>query len=631
VCRDLSEIHLLPRVRPQPDRRYIVASDDSRVHLEMAKYPWVAEVCYLEQMESFYAVAPDVIKYLELINQWLESLGNDPKGIPKDLLFWIRHCEGGKTTQRLQDLLLLIRSYCYLLATYEISSIVILSHPQAEWEDDVLIKVGESKGIWVRIIGGFRLSILKARLLSGLKLAAREPYYIFPILRAKLLGLSRSHKPGVSEKEIIIQICSSDEKFKEDSVPIMKALKARGYDPVALLWRASEAAVKFQQEGLGAEELETFVPMASIWEAPYRVWVTWRQARRRRHEFLAHPGLQYRKVALGPLLWPSMQAFFGEELAQRYRLRQAAKKYFANHFPKAIRLWGRGVLAEGSIVSRSLNDQRRPLTFFWFGAYFDNPYVEYSSCDLYLAAGNNQKKYMEKRGVPSQRIVIVGISRYDHLSAFRKEFSPSQSRVYLNIPQDFQNYFLFDANSILRGYLTIQEQSLVIKALLNFAREHRSVALIIKPHPSSCPGMIEALIDYFSLSNIFLLNKKMLPYHALNAADLLITKVSTIALEAMLFKKPVISVLLDGEERFRIFGDAMECVNSLEALNDLIAMIISDSSRKAHWLENQINNQTAFLKEYLGNSIAESAKNGAEAVDKFLRDRQEPQIRNQYV
>ena len=169
-------------------------------------------VCYLEQMESLHTVAFDVINYRELINQWLESLGNDPKGIPQDLLYWIRHCEGGKTTQRIQDLLLLIRSYGYLIDTYKISSIVILRHPQAEWEDEVLIKVGQSKSVEVRIIGGFRLSIIKARLLSCLKLAAREPYYIFPILRAKFFGLSSPHKPGISEQEIIIQICSSDQK-----------------------------------------------------------------------------------------------------------------------------------------------------------------------------------------------------------------------------------------------------------------------------------------------------------------------------------------------------------------------------------------------------------------------------------
>ena len=104
------------------------------MHLEKEKYAWVEVVCYLEQMESLLAVAAEVIKYVEPINQWLESLGNGTGGLPKELLFWIRVCEGGKTTQRIQDLLLLIRSYRYLLDTYNITSIIILSHPQAEWE-----------------------------------------------------------------------------------------------------------------------------------------------------------------------------------------------------------------------------------------------------------------------------------------------------------------------------------------------------------------------------------------------------------------------------------------------------------------------------------------------------------------
>lgn len=618
VCRGLGEIHLLRRLQPQPGCRYIVASDDLRVHLEMKTCSWVAAVCYLEQMESFYAVAPEVIKYLELINQWLESLGNEPKGIPKELLFWIRHCEGGKTTQRIQDILLLIRSYQWLIDTYNISSIIILRHPQADWEDDVLIKVGQSKGVEIRIMGQFRLSILKARLFSWMKLLAREPYYIFPILHAKLGGYLRCHKPGISAKEIVLQICLSHEKFVEHNVLFMKALKKQGYDPVALLWRASEAAAKFQQEGLCVEELETFVPMPSIWEAPYRVWLTWRQARRRRHEFLAHPGLQYGNIALGPLLWPSVRAFFWEELPQGYRLRQAAKRYFASHSPLALRPWGGGTLSEGLIVLKSLNGKQRPLIFQGFGASVENPYYEPSSCDLFLATGDKEKECLENLGVPSWRIVTVGLGRYEDLAALRKEYSPSQSRAYLNIPQDFQHYILFDSNNTLRGYLTIQEQSLVTNALFSFAQEHPDVALMIKPHPTHHPGWLEALIDWFSLPNVFLIDKNMLPYHALNAADLLITKFSTIALEAMLFQGPVVTIRLDGEERFNIYGDAVERTNSLEALNEILTMLVSDAGRRADWVENQIKNQRKFLKNYLIDNIAESAKMGSEALDNFL-------------
>jgi CDP-glycerol glycerophosphotransferase (TagB/SpsB family) len=115
-----------------------------------------------------------------------------------------------------------------------------------------------------------------------------------------------------------------------------------------------------------------------------------------------------------------------------------------------------------------------------------------------------------------------------------------------------------------------------------------------------------------------MVDKNMLPYHALNAADVLITKLSTIALEAMLFKRPVISILLDGEERFRIYGDAVERVNSLEALTATLTMLVSDAGRRADWVENQLRNQEKYLKNYFGKNIAESAKLGAAALDNFL-------------
>jgi CDP-glycerol glycerophosphotransferase (TagB/SpsB family) len=220
--------------------------------------------------------------------------------------------------------------------------------------------------------------------------------------------------------------------------------------------------------------------------------------------------------------------------------------------------------------------------------------------------------------VPSDRIMPVGLSRYDHLPSFREDFSPSQSRAYLKVPEDYQYYILFDSSYTLRGYLTIREQSQVTTSLLRFAQAHPEVALLIKPHPGHFSGWLESLIDYYSLSNVFLLNKNMLPYHALNAADLLITKFSTIGLEAMLFKKPVVSILLDGEERLRMYGDAVERADTVDALDGILGMLVSDADRRTDWEEKQKKNQESFLKSYFGDSISNSARRGAEVIDKLL-------------
>jgi hypothetical protein len=83
VCRSPAEISLLDRVRRGPDSRYLIGSDDIRVHREMEQYPWIKGVCWLEQMESFYGVAPEVIKFLK--NHQPKKSGG-MEYCPKDIL-----------------------------------------------------------------------------------------------------------------------------------------------------------------------------------------------------------------------------------------------------------------------------------------------------------------------------------------------------------------------------------------------------------------------------------------------------------------------------------------------------------------------------------------------------------------
>ena len=47
-------------------------------------------------MEVFRNVADDVIGFLKIINRWLESFADAQSGIPKELLYWVQHYEGGK-------------------------------------------------------------------------------------------------------------------------------------------------------------------------------------------------------------------------------------------------------------------------------------------------------------------------------------------------------------------------------------------------------------------------------------------------------------------------------------------------------------------------------------------------------
>jgi CDP-glycerol glycerophosphotransferase (TagB/SpsB family) len=130
--------------------------------------------------------------------------------------------------------------------------------------------------------------------------------------------------------------------------------------------------------------------------------------------------------------------------------------------------------------------------------------------------------------------------------------------------------------------------------------------------------MLKNLVDKYPAKNIFVIDKNMTTSHPLNAADLLITKYSTIGLEAMLFNKPVVSVFLDKEEKFMIYGNAVECVTDIESLDILLKKLDSDSEYRGKWSGDINQRAEQYVREYLGVRERDSSVLAAEAIDSFI-------------
>lgn len=630
VCRDLKSARRLSNFKPQAKSRYILAADDPRVHEAAKKYLWIDEVCWIEQMESFYNVADDVIRLTETVNEWLKTLANDKYGFPEELLFFTRHVEGGMTTQRIQDLLLLIRSYNYLFDTYKITSVIVLSQPGMGWEDNVLIETARSRDVDVQVIGRYSFGILIKKTESFLKIYARSAYYTVNVLRINLRNRFSSKKTERVEKEIVFQLCSSAFKHVENIVPLMKALKHKGYNPVALCWHSNErytkepGAEQVRKEGLQAEELEKWCSFSDMWRSISGIFWTWRKAKGKKDEFLLRQALNYWSVPLRSLLWPSVRFFIIAELVQSYRIRQALKKYFKNHVPLAIKLWGATALREGFLAWKSLDPQHHPLIFFYTVGCLGWPYEEpENSVNLLFVAGRYHKRMaLKSNNMPAANIEICGQARYEGIDDFKKKYSSTQSRSYLRIPTTFSMYILFDSNMILRGFMAQKEQAVTLNALLKFASKHPSVAILVKPHPGHKADILDAMINSREdLKNVFLINNKMLPYHALNATDMLITKFSTLAVEAMLFDCPVICSVLDGEQRFNIYKDGADYIDSIEKLKDLLLKLVTDNNFRQKWNDRHMQMQKAFLVEYFCKMEEQPSVYQAMVLDKYLKER----------
>jgi len=630
ICRDLKSLRKLSSFKPESQNRYILSSDDPRVHEAAKRYPWIDTIDWIEQMESLYSVADDVIRLTETVNQWLKTLADDKHGFPEELLFFTRNVEGGMTTQRIQDLLLLIRSYYFLFDTYKVNNVILISQPGMGWEDAVLVETARRRDVDLQLIGRYSFGVLIQDAWSVLKVYARSAYYTVNVLRINLRSGSKSRNSQAVGREIVFQLCSSAYKHVENIVPLMKALKDNGYNPVALCWHSNErytknpGAAQIRQEGLQAEELEKWCSFFDLWKSICGMFWTWRKAKVKKDEFLLRQELNYWSVSLGTLLWPSVRFFIIAELAQSQRMRQALKKYFKDHIPLAIKLWGAAALREGSLAWKSLNPKRHPLIFFYaLGVYIDWPYKERNSpIDLLFVAGENHKRMaLNLNNISDAKIEICGQPRYEKIDNFKKEYNSKKSRTYLGIPDTFSMYILFDSNLILRGFVAQKEVTTILNSLLKYTSKYPSVALLVKPHPSHNADILNDMISsHEDLKNVFLIDNKMLPYHSLNTADILITKFSTLAIEAMLFDCPVICCVLDGEQRFNIYKDGADYIESIEKLQDLLGTLVTDTNFRQKWNKRHMQMRRDYLAKYFCEMDEPPAVFQAKVLDKYLKE-----------
>lgn len=617
VCHEIKDLTLLKKYKPKPDHNYVFASDDLWAQSKIREYPWVNEGTALENLESIHTVGEDVICLEDTINEWLHVLSGEGRGFPSDLLFFLRHVEGGVTNQRIQDALLLIRSYLRLIDTFLVNEVILLRDSKSIWEDDVFVQTAKSKRIRIRELGKVRPRIMAGRIKYWAKSFAYEPYYLLNYLVVKSSNLTRKRRIP-QRNEVIVQLCSSMKKHTENVGSILESLDREKYCPVALCWNAG-LAKELRKQGIHVDHLEEYISL-HVWIKSFvkMVW-TVTKLYREKSSFLNRPELCYLSVRLNHLLWYSVCHLVIAEMGNRYRLMKAATCYFHKHAPVAISPWGMNDLVEGRITLKSINSNCSPMLFKFHLSMvlFQSPYrLVYEPVDLYLVGGPYQRDFnVHTLGKPIDRIEMVGQTRYNGLNEFMKNFKPSSSLTYLGIPLLFSRYVLFDLNASIRGYISKAELMLVLSVLIEMMKKRDKVALLIKPHPGA-EGYDYRVPD--GTNNVFLLQRDMLPYHALNCSDLLITKFSTLGIEAMLFSKPVVSIILDNEKQWEVYQDAADYFHDTEAMVSLLDKILEDGESFEHWREGHLEKQRKFLAYCFGDSMKNSSLLTAQAIDKHL-------------
>jgi len=624
VCRDPSAIPVVSAVVADARGRCVVAAEDPVIRLELAP---VAEVCWIEQMDSLYLVAPDVIRLLDRVNEWLRSLADERSGFPANLLCWMQHAEGGSTTQRLQDLTLLIRSYLHLLMRYDVDRVLLCRNATSQFEDDVLTATAASVNISVETISDHcesRSASTSGSVPQFVKGLVRVPYRVIRQSLGLVIRKARTHwdsrnapiaEDGAGRKRVAFQLANSEDKHIDNILPLMRALRALGFEPVALTCLAPEAALKIRNAGLSAEDAIAFTPFFACVDACRRVLYTLKRARLAKPRFIEDRSLSFGGVSLGPLLWSTVELFLQSELAPRYALAAGLRRSLEVMRPAAMKLWGAGAYVEGYLARKAFA-AAKPMVFDYdLGVTGEWPYVQRDNpIDMLFTTGLLQSENLQSRGMAADRMLVVGMLRHEGLARFKVQHSPEASRRELGIAPGYALHVFWDPNAVVRGFMTTQEQLCVTELLIAVA-EARSIALIIKPHPSHLSGALERLLTLRQPKNVFWIPGHEQPYHALNASDLVLTKISTVGLEGMLLDKAVISVVLDGEQKWEaVFRRGVEYAHTPERLDELLTCLSGDAERRDLWISARLRAQEQFLNSYFHRPMESPANLAAVAI-----------------
>ena len=208
------------------------------------------------------------------------------------------------------------------------------------------------------------------------------------------------------------------------------------------------------------------------------------------------------------------------------------------------------------------------------------------------------KERLLRQGVAQQNIELVRQLRYDHLTQFTSAYSQLKSQEQLGVNSNSSIIF-FAASNIIRGIITEREQNALFQFLLEFAKDNPRIHILVKTHPSDFSGTIERLTESCNLTNVKLISKTQLPYHCINAADVVITKISAVGIEAMLMNRPLISIRLDGESKWdNIFCGYATIFEDLEQVRHFLTKTFIKERELSNWKQEKIFRQQDFVQEH---------------------------------
>ena len=234
--------------------------------------------------------------------------------------------------------------------------------------------------------------------------------------------------------------------------------------------------------------------------------------------------------------------------------------------------------------------------------------------DKTVVYGPYYKEILTRIGTyPTNSVVVTGQPRYDILYHADKIYSREQFLGKYNINQ---NHKVILWSTQCHG-ISDRENIKNFKAVFETMQNIKNTTLFIKPHPGEgekYTKMIKKNLDNYKI-NAIITPKNSDTYELLYICDLMITKDSTTAMEAVVLNKPVIILNLSGEPDFVEYvneGVALG-VYEKEELKLAIEKLLKDDSEL-------VRNRKNYIRKHLYKIDGNATERVAKVVDEMILD-----------
>jgi len=205
-----------------------------------------------------------------------------------------------------------------------------------------------------------------------------------------------------------------------------------------------------------------------------------------------------------------------------------------------------------------------------------------------LVWGDTSKEWMIEQGLKKEGLIVTGSIKFDeyakneNLVDIRKKFDIKKNKkIICFIAQPNKNL------KLLSSGLSHKEGIELYKTLFNTIKKLKEFFLIIKLHPSEeYENLSKEILKKEKIKNAIILDKNSQLKPLLKQSDLIITVSSSVSLEVMFFKKPLLIINFFNKEPTVPFVENGMCKE------------IRDKNKLKESMINSIKNKDKLVKKY---------------------------------